>query len=230
MLRFLFATFVIFVAGFYAPVYAAGCDPSSNEVAFFQHSKYGGICSVLGIGSYASSTQMRVKNDSISSFKVGNNVQVTVCNQAEKGNVNSGPRKCQTFKSSMSSLSRTRVGNDSISSATIRLKQVVLTDYPPGRCNPGENSDSIAVYQHPKLQGNCRILRLGTYENSKIMNFKNDSISSIEFGQNSRVKVILCQHGNFKGRCEELRGTDISLFDNRIGDNSISSIKVIRRF
>ena len=233
MLRFL-AIFFVFSVGFNLHAYAAGCDPNDDEVAFFQHGNYGGACSVLGIGTYMNSEKMRMKNDSVSSFVVGKNVQVMVCNHASNVIKGTGwfsdPHKCQTFKSSMKSLSDSRVGNDTISSAKIVLKQTGGDVHAAGPCYPGDNSDAVAVYQHPNFGGDCRTMRIGTYENSKVMNFKNDSISSIEFGQNSRVKITVCQDSNFKGRCEEFRGTDINLYDNRIGDNSITSIKVVRRY
>jgi hypothetical protein len=234
MLRSVFAVIAVLAAGFTSSALAAGCNPNDKEVAFFQHGKYGGGCSVLGIGTYINSSQMRMKNDSISSFIVGKDVQVKVCNHASNVIVGSGwfsdPHKCQTFKSSMKSLKDTRVGNDSISSAMIVLDQKGYNKWAPGPCYPGDNSESVTVYQHKMFGGDCRVLRIGTYENSKVMKFKNDSISSIEFGENSRVKIMICQHGNFKGRCEELKETDTNLYDNKVGDNSITSIKVIRRY
>jgi len=171
-----------------------------------------------------------MENDSISSFVVGKNVQVMVCNHASNVIVGSGwfsdPHRCQTFRSSMKSLGNTRVGNDTISSAKIVAREDLSRDIPPGPCYPGDASKAVAVYQHPNFGGACRVLGVGSYENSETMNFKNDSISSIEFARYSGVKVRVCQHSNFKGRCEELRATDLNLYDNRIGDNSISSIKV----
>ena len=227
MLILNFAIFIVFASGFIAPVYAAGCNPSDDEVTFFQHGNYGGRCSVLGIGTYKNSAQMRVANDSVSSFVVGKNVQVTVCNNATN-DISQKNFKCQTFRSSMASLGNSRVGNDSISSATIVVKQTVGDVRAPGRCYPGDNSNAVAVYQHPNFGGKCKVLGVGSYENAKRMNFSNDSISSIEFAQNSGVKVNVCKDSNFGGRCEKFRATDINLYDNRIGDNSISSINVKR--
>ncbi len=233
MLRLILSICLIFAAGFGTDAFAASCDPSDNEVAFFEHGKYGGVCSVLGIGSYAGSAKMHMKNDSISSFKVGKNVQVTVCNYADGLDLEiiagtfSNKSKCQTFKSSVSTLSGTRINNDTISAAKIEAKYTGAGLAAPGPCYPGD--EAVAVYQHPDLGGNCRIIGVGLYENSKMMRFKNDSISSIEFGRNSRVNITVCQHSNFKGRCENLSSTDFNLFNNQIGDNSITSIKVTRR-
>ncbi len=180
-----FAICFVIAIGFGASVYAAVfCRPNDNVVIFYQHAKYGGVCSVLGIGTYMNSAQMRMKNDTVSSIRVGRNVEVMVCKNASNVAKGSGwfenPNNCQRLRSSMIKLSGSRIGNDSISSAKIVVKRPILRA--PGRCYPGDNGRGIAVYQHPNLGGKCKILGFGDYLNSKAMNFKNDTISSIEFG------------------------------------------------
>ena len=235
MLRLIIAVLFISGVGFSLPANAAGCNPGDDEVAFFQNGNFGGTCIVLGMGAYENSKKMRMKNDSISSFIVGKFVQVRACNHASNIIVGSGwfsdPHKCETFKTSMRSLKGTRVGNDSISSASIVPRQTsgANSNHTKGKCYPGDSGESIAVYQHPDFGGKCKILQIGTYSDSKQMGFNNDSISSIEFARNPKVNVLICQNNKFGGRCEELRGTDTNLYDNRVGDNAITSIKVLRR-
>lgn len=212
---------------------AAGCEPGPKEVTFFQHVKYKGICSVLGVGEYPNSKALNMRNDSISSIKVGSRATVTVCKHSAKGRVTnrffSDPQKCQTFKESRAYLSITRIGNDSISSAAILPKFGGYTGTTNGACKPSPGQEAVAVYQHPNYQGACRLLTIGTYNNSKEMQFKNDSVSSIEFGQSSNVEIVVYQHSNRNGRLELIRENTSNLSKSQIGDNSISSILVRRK-
>jgi hypothetical protein len=212
---------------------AAGCNPGSEEVSFFQHSNYKGACSVLAIGKYPNSTALRVRNDSISSIKVGSRVTVTVCKHATVKITSTdffkkNPQKCQTFKNSISSFKNQRIGNDSISSAWI-FKPIIGYNPTKGRCKPSSGQEAVAVYQDANYKGFCRLLYLGDYRNSKEMNFKNDSISSIEFGSNSKAYITVCQHSNLQGRCENITASVSSLYNSKVGDNQITSIRVGRR-
>ena len=126
---------------------------------------------------------------------------------------------CQLFKKSVSALRRTPLGDNNISSATVERKG----------CVPGV--DEVAIYQHSNFRGKCRILRKGSYKNSKAMKFKNDSISSIEFSQssgqrNTKVKALVCYNANFKGYCKTLYSTASRLKDHSMND-AITSMKVI---
>lgn len=214
------------------PPVKVGCSsPGPNKVAVFQHSNYRGICSILPIDTYVTSKHLRMPNDSISSIIVGRNVQVSVCNHIAQGRVVSvlnfeDPMACQTFTGSKQILSNTRIGNDTISSAEVKLKVATIN---PRNTACAPQRGQVAIYQHTNFKGNCKILGVGTYENSKRMNFKNDSVSSIELSPNSTVAVVVCQHSNFKGRCETIGTSDAKLSDNQIGNDSISSMKVIRK-
>lgn len=234
MLRLTLAAVFIFTFGLNTHAQAAGCAPGKNEVTVYQHKNFKGACSVLGIGKYRNAAEMRMRNDTISSIKLGRNAQITVCNNAKGKVVNkygSGRKKmhCVTLKRSFAFTGNVAGVNynDDISSATVarRTKGDV---HARGDCYPGDNSSNIAIYQHPKLGGTCKILGIGSYANSRQMNFKNDSVSSVEVGRNSKVYVILCRKGGFKGYCESFKATDINLKDNKILDNKVSSIKVLR--
>lgn len=211
----------------------AACTPNADEVAVYQHSNYRGICSVLRVGDYNNSAQLRMKNDSISSIRLGENAQLKACRHARTNIVTGGvrwfddPQSCQTFSQDIANLKDTRLGNDSVSSASVSQR-------PPdndtlslgGSCRPG--IDGIAVYQLKDFGGNCRILTVGSYSNSSQLNFRNDSISSIQIGRGSSTHAVVCQHHNYGGRCETITRTDKDLSDNQVGDNSITSIKVLR--
>jgi len=214
-----------------SPVNAARCKTNDNGVTFFEHANFRGACKVLGIGTYKNSAAMGIMNDTVSSIIVGKNVQVLVCKHsayAAKGAAwFNNPNNCQRFSASKESLSGSRIGNDSISSTKIVVRKTSLRA--PGRCYPGDTSNKIAVYEHPNLGGRCQVLPVGDYRNSVVMNFQNDVISSIEFGKKSKLRVTACQHRDFGGRCEKFVATELNLRDNRIGDNTITSISVGRR-
>ncbi len=206
-----------------------GCFPKANQVSVFQHSNFRGICSILPIDEYASSKHIRMADNSISSIRVGKNVQIEVCENYEKrlsGGISGGPQLCQIFTRSIRNLKNTRIGNDVISYAEVKLKGSTLN---PNKTACAPKKDQVTIYQHANFKGNCRILGVGSYENSNRMNFKNDSVSSIEFAPDSRVVAKLCQHSNFKGRCELLSTSDAKLKNNQIGNDAVSSMRIIRK-
>lgn len=231
-------TFIILIAAAISThASAAGCEPGPNEVTLYQHGDYRGSCSVLGLGYYQDAAAMRMKNDSVSSIKVGANVEIVVSKHSFRGNTGAYKKRFMKYTgnveevitSSQSSLKRTRVGNDSISSVGVRLKKEVKV-FEPGDCYPGDNSNSIALYQHPGFKGNCRLLDLGSYKNSTEMNFKNDSVSSIEFGRNSKVYVELYADSDFKGRTQTLSNSlEKMSYGGAIADNDLTSIKVLQK-
>ncbi|MFK5977364.1 MAG: beta/gamma crystallin-related protein [Rhizobiaceae bacterium] len=212
---------------------AAGCEPGPKEVSFFQHPNYEGACSVLGVGKYPNSKAMRIKNDTISSFKVGSQVTVTVCKHATKGTVTnrffSDPQKCQTHKKSNGFIKYNRVGDNSISSAMVLPRFGGYTGTTNGACKPSPGQEAVAVYQHPNYKGRCQLLTLGTYNNARAMRFKNDSISSIEFSTPSNVEIYANQHNNQQGRGMTLHESMSNLKNSSVGDNAISSVTVRRK-
>ncbi len=238
MLKSARAIFFMLTAGFGTGAHAAGCEPGPNEVTLYQHSNYRGVCSVLGVGEYPDSAAMRMENDSVSSIKVGANVKIIVINHSRtRGNTSIIDRLRtgkqynglveQEFTRSQPSLKGTRIGNDTISWVIVSNKSEA-NDFEHGDCYPGDNSYSIALYQHPNFKGDCRVLGLGTYRNSGQMNFKNDTASSVEFGRNSKVYVQLYSDSDFKGRTQTLSRSANFLNRGAVGDNKLTSIKVLR--
>ncbi len=239
MLKSTLTILITLAAGISAQAYAA-CNPGPNEVALFQHSNYRGICSVLPVGDYPDSRAMLMPNDSVSSIKIGKNVEIQVHNHSSRGNtskfdkfISGGGSKSsgfvyQNFSKSQASLSGTRIGNDRISAVYVFYPKAEY-DFKRGDCYPGDNSISIAIYQHSGFGGNCRLLDLGTYRNSKEMRFKNDSASSVEIGKNSKVYVELYSDSNFRGRKDTLRNSKAFLATGAVGDNKLTSIKVLRK-
>jgi hypothetical protein len=92
---------------------AVQCDPGPGQVAFFEHSDFGGRCVIRGVGNYPTASAIGLANDSISSIKVGANAQVFVCEH------NSYKGDCELLTSNHSNLG---IGNDRISSAKVQRR------------------------------------------------------------------------------------------------------------
>jgi WD40 repeat protein/tetratricopeptide (TPR) repeat protein len=57
---------------------ADSCNPSADQVALFVDANYGGQCVVKGIGQYSNPSAIGLPNDSVSSIRVGSNIQATL--------------------------------------------------------------------------------------------------------------------------------------------------------
>jgi hypothetical protein len=254
---FLFIAIALTFSFMSPPSYADGVCPSSPSTAtLYKHSNYKGPCVSLPIGEYIDSDAMQVDNDSVSSLKVGREVALLVCKHSWRGDTgiyrygqvegllwsqhfkqpylteeeatlkNMMKRnKCEFFTDNRKSLKGTRIGNDKISAAFVMRREAPESGGEFTLCKP--NANQIAVYEHDNYHGNCRILNRGSYANSKQLNMKNDSISSIDVGSN--VQAIACEHGNFRGRCQTITHSIKDLKHSNVGGDAITSIKVLHR-
>lgn len=94
------------------------CVPDNQQVALFVDSGYGGACVVKAVGNYANPTAIGLPNDSISSLKVGSNVQAQLCqNNNLEGN-------CKIFATDTPNLEGGAVGNDQVSSLRVQPSSV----------------------------------------------------------------------------------------------------------
>src|SRR5205085_1328998 len=55
------------------------CQPEPNQASFFMHSDFLAPCVVKGIGEYKDASQLGLDDNSISSIRVGADVQVCAC-------------------------------------------------------------------------------------------------------------------------------------------------------
>jgi len=92
-------------------------------------------------------------------------------------------------------------------------------------CRP--NAYQIAVFYDSGYRGKCSIRGIGSYGSSRAIGLPNDSISSIIIG--SKVFAVLCKDNNFRGTCQRFRTTDPNLGNNSVGNDSVSSIRVIAK-
>ena len=123
-----------------AKAQSASCNPKANQVAFFQHAKYQGTCTVRNAGRYANAQSIGIGNDKISSVKIGYGTQVSLCND------NSFKGRCETYTTSMASLGQM---NDKTSSAIVAKKPPPSRAPPAGsssaNCNPNANQAASTV-------------------------------------------------------------------------------------
>jgi len=187
------------------------CNPNADQIALFVDANYSGQCVVKGIGQYPNPGAIGLPNDSISSIKVGGNVQAILCRDDNYGG------GCETFTSDDSNLSDNSIGNDQVSSAKVELR--------PSPCNP--NADQVALFVDADYRGQCVVKGIGQYPNPGAIGLPNDSISSVKVGGN--VKAILCRDDNYGGGCETFTSNDSNLSDNSIGNDQVSSAKVEQR-
>jgi hypothetical protein len=92
-------------------------------------------------------------------------------------------------------------------------------------CDP--DPDQIAVFLDDAYRKFCRIYGVGEYPVSALGPGSCDNcISSVRVG--TRVKTLLCKDANFGGRCQLFTQDVPSLANSSLGNDSVSSIRVVR--
>jgi hypothetical protein len=185
------------------------CKPGPDQVAFFQDKNFMGACAVRGIGSYGDAAAMGIRNDQMSSVKVGGALQVVLCAGAAFS------EDCQRMAADEPNLIRARIGNDRVSSAEVQARG-------QQDCMPG--SRQVAVFAHREFVAPCEIREVGEYPDLAAVPKLKDSISSIRVGQD--VQAVLCRRASFAGDCQLFAASDESLIDSRIGNDRATSLKV----
>lgn len=193
------------------------CDSTvgDNQVKLFADVNYQGPCVTLDIGNYSRPT-FGIANDSISSLKVGANVQVVLCQDDDFGG------ECELFKRNDLRLIGNAVGNDSVSSLKVQLDGTI-------ECMPGANQ--VALFKHPDYVAPCELRSFddgGEHPKLGDAVIPNDSVSSVKLGSESRV--VLCEHENFNGRCRlfQVDAPRLSGMLVVLNDNTASSAWVLR--
>ena len=189
------------------------CTPGANQASFFVDSQFSGSCMTLGIGDYPTPSSVGLPNDSISSIKVGSNAQTFVCRDDHFGG------QCQVVTGNVPDLSNQPIGNDQISSLNVRQRGATQT------CTPGPNQ--AAFYVDANFANACVVLNAGSYPTAAVFQLPNDSISSIRLG--SQVTVLACRDAQYGGTCQTITNDLASLGNQPIGNDTISSLKVMPR-
>ena len=105
--------------------------------------------------------------------------------------------------------------------ASSRRFRIDPQEDPP--CNPNENQ--IALYADTDYRGACVTLGVGQYPNpGHLGSLGNDNAESIKVG--AQVEASLWEHENYSGRTSSYSADDSSLWNEEIGGNAVSSVRV----
>ncbi len=206
---FLLCAFLIFeVLGHSASALAA-CEPTADQASFYTDANFRGACVVRDAGEFPNAETIGLPNDSISSLRVGANVQVIVCKD------NNFRGDCIRLDHDVSFLNDRRVGNDAVTS--LRVEAIGTNQCPPG-------SNQVSFYTNADFLGSCVTRDVGDYPTGGSIGLPNDSISSIRVGVGAQV--LACADENFRGRCEVIRGSHPNLNTSAVGNDQITSMRV----
>ncbi|MBU0482789.1 MAG: pre-peptidase C-terminal domain-containing protein, partial [Proteobacteria bacterium] len=93
---------------------------------------------------------------------------------------------------------------------------------PTSTCVPAENQ--AALYADRNYQPVCAIFEMGDYPNLDGFALEADSATSVRVGANAQISLYTA--ADFLGRTETFAGDDSNLSDNRIGAQTVSSLRV----
>jgi murein DD-endopeptidase MepM/ murein hydrolase activator NlpD len=97
---------------------------------------------------------------------------------------------------------------------------------PPPTCAP--NANQVALYAEPDYAGVCILLGAGDYaDHVSLGALGNDNAESIRVGAN--LRATLFSEPGYAGRSETFLVDDSNLSDNRIGSNTLSSLRIESR-
>lgn len=95
------------------------CTPTDDQIALFSDPNYSGVCTVLGIGEYSSSSAFNaIGDDQIESILVGNNVLATLYSDASYSG------RGETFSTNDSNLSDNLIGANTVTSLVVRSRTI----------------------------------------------------------------------------------------------------------
>lgn len=184
--------------------------PAPDEVWVFTDPNFRGEWNSLSIGNYYTPMQMDMPDNSISSVMVGSDLRAHLCNDSYLGG------DCMVFVPVQNQ--HPNLGNNIIGDNNVTSIRVV----PKGSCWPAP--DEVSLFMHIDYGEPCQRLSVGQYYNSNQFNLPDDSISSVALGSN--VKAYLCTDNNLAGACDWFLSNDPWLGDNRINNDTLSSLQV----
>lgn len=96
-----------------------------------------------------------------------------------------------------------------------------------GSCSENPAETEIFVYADANFAGKCvKLGKIGEQSpNMDKFGIPNDSTSSIKVG--SKVRALVCEHNDYKGKCQSLLENASNLGKSYVGNNNISSIKAL---
>ncbi|HTP00414.1 MAG TPA: glycoside hydrolase domain-containing protein [Anaerolineales bacterium] len=95
--------------------------PNSDQIGLYSEDNYCGAYSIIGVGDYGDPGALGIATDSVSSIKVGKNVEAVLC--ADAGYLGT----CQDFTGNSWSLANSIVGDNQVSSARVAKRLVLIS-------------------------------------------------------------------------------------------------------
>lgn len=96
-----------------------------------------------------------------------------------------------------------------------------------GSCSGTPAETEIFVYSDADFAGICVVLREAGYQSPDLggLGIPNDSISSVKVGD--KVRAVLCEHNDYRGKCQSFWGSRGNLANTYVGNDSVSSLKIL---
>lgn len=183
----------------------ANCTPNVDQVTFYTGRNYSGQCVTWNAAQFPTASSMWISNDSLSSVKIGSNMQVEICQDENYGG------GCTWLTQSDADLNDIGWDNVASSAQVLRL----------GSCIP--NADQVALYTGPHYSGQCITWNLAQFPNAAAFWLPDNSVASVLVG--AHVQTYLCSDNNYGGTCKWVAASDGDLSD--IGmNNTISSVQI----
>jgi hypothetical protein len=101
------------------------CAPGPGQVAFFEHSDFLAPCTTRPAGDYPTSTAIGIRDNTLSSIRIGAGVQACVCSASEFREA------CETFTTDDPNLGDDRIRHDTVSSARVQTVGAACLAVPP---------------------------------------------------------------------------------------------------
>lgn len=185
------------------------CTPGADQVGFFRDANFSGPCTLKTRGDFPLPDAFGLRGDSISSLRVGANVQAVLCRDTQLLG------DCQAFTADQGSLAGMRVGSDTASSVRVMGRSEV--DCPPG-------VGQAAFFQHQGFLKPCSVRNMDDYFTAQSLGIAEDSASSVRVAANTQA--VVCSDSSFGGRCIVLSSDTANLATTQIGTDTLSSARV----
>jgi len=194
-------------------VYPDASNPFDDEVTVCTDRDYKGQCQVLGQGDYFYSDRIGLKDNSMSSIRVGSQAQAILCRKSRFRD------DCERFRNDDPSFSDNHIPDNSVSAMRVQRD-----GYIP--CSP--SSQEVSVYGHRDFIQPCSKLSKGKYR-IKELGLEGEYPSSLKIGAGD-VQACICTSSTVStsGKCQVFSG-DVNLLKDTSVAKNIASIEVAEK-
>lgn len=192
---------------------STGCTVRGNEIAVFQHEGFEGECIIHNVGNFSNALEIGLPDNYISSLKVGNLLRLVLYREPGFAGVT------DIYNADDEAIYYDTIGNDTVSSMRVEWKPRAAG------CKP--KPTEVAFFTDASYKGQCIIKQIGSYTNAYEIGLTEDTISSLKVG--NKVKVVLYTWTGFGGDTATFSRNVPNLGNEPIGNDTVSSLKVMSR-